>query len=172
MSIYPAPNPSFARSSTAIPISARSSARPAPNTCCPIASVFPPRCPRILAHAGRQRLLDAEAQCGLAARPLIGGPDSPEKTPEGIPFNVGIWKGPDGRTILAALNPGGYGSTIDTDLSKTPPPPPSPPPGSPPRRSRTPEHDWVSRIEHRRQGHRRLRRLPLHRHRRHRRRHR
>jgi alpha-mannosidase len=35
----------------------------------------------------------------------------------GTPFNVGRWQGPDGSTIFAALNPGGYGSTINSDLS-------------------------------------------------------
>ena len=44
----------------------------------------------------------------------------PEQTPEGIPFNVGLWKGPDGESVLAALNPGRYGSRIRYDLSKTP----------------------------------------------------
>ena len=57
-------------------------------------------------------------------RRKVGGPDSPEQTPEGIPFNVGLWQGTDGKTIIAALNPGGYGSTVTTDLSKEPPPPP------------------------------------------------
>ena len=44
-STFPAPKASSARCSTATPTSARNSARPAPNTCCPIASVFPRRCP-------------------------------------------------------------------------------------------------------------------------------
>ena len=28
----------------------------------------------------------------------------------GIPFNLGVWIGPDGSSVLAALNPGGYGN--------------------------------------------------------------
>ena len=56
--------------------------------------------------------------------PHVGGPDSPEKTPAGIPFNVGIWEGPDGKTVIAALNPLGYGSQVTYDISKPPPPPP------------------------------------------------
>jgi alpha-mannosidase len=52
--------------------------------------------------------------------PKIGGPGSPEQTPEGIPFNVGRWIGPDGASIIAALNPGGYGNDVYTDLSKAP----------------------------------------------------
>jgi alpha-mannosidase len=47
-----------------------------------------------------------------------GGWDSVEKTPEGTPFNVGIWVGPDGQNVLAALNPGSYSGGIYTDLSK------------------------------------------------------
>ena len=58
----------------------------------------------------------------------MGGPDSPEKTPEGIPFNVGIWEGTDGSSVIAALNPLTYGSQVTYDLSKAPPPPPPPDP--------------------------------------------
>jgi alpha-mannosidase len=38
----------------------------------------------------------------------------------GIPFNVGVWQGPDGRSVVAALNPLGYGSKITDDLSSDP----------------------------------------------------
>ena len=38
----------------------------------------------------------------------------------GIPFNVGVWEGPDGRSVVAALNPLGYGSKITNDLSSDP----------------------------------------------------
>src|SRR5579872_3493579 len=31
-----------------------------------------------------------------------------QTTPDGIPFNVGLWEGPDGKTIIAAVNPGSY----------------------------------------------------------------
>src|SRR5208337_3384124 len=54
-----------------------------------------------------------------------GGPQSREKTPEGTPFNVGVWVGPDGESVLAGLNPGDYSGGIETDLSK--PLPPEPP---------------------------------------------
>jgi alpha-mannosidase len=54
-----------------------------------------------------------------------GGPESLENTPEGTPFNVGVWVGPDGESVLAGLNPGAYDSGIETDLSK--PLPPMPP---------------------------------------------
>jgi hypothetical protein len=43
------------------------------------------------------------------------------------------------RDNAAAFNPGGYGSEIYTDLSKTPPPAPAPQPGQ--RRPKT-ETDW------------------------------
>lgn len=33
------------------------------------------------------------------------------------PFDIGVWKGPDGASIIAALNPGSYTSTIGSDLS-------------------------------------------------------
>jgi alpha-mannosidase len=39
------------------------------------------------------------------------------------PFNVGIWEGTDGRTVIAALNPLSYGSNVQYDISKAPPPP-------------------------------------------------
>ncbi len=36
----------------------------------------------------------------------------------GIPFNVGVWEGPDGKGLLAALNGTGYGSHIVERLDK------------------------------------------------------
>jgi alpha-mannosidase len=51
-----------------------------------------------------------------------GGPESLENTPEGTPFNVGVWVGPDGERVLAGLNPGSYNGDIETDLSKPLPP--------------------------------------------------
>ena len=107
---------------------------------------FPASLPTILAHAGVKGFSTQKLSSGWQPAPLIGGPDSPEKTPEGIPFNVGVWEGPDGETVLAALNPGGYGSRIRSDLSK-PPPPLTPSPGSNPRRRRMQETDWPSRID-------------------------
>ncbi|HSV13220.1 MAG TPA: glycoside hydrolase family 38 C-terminal domain-containing protein, partial [Tepidisphaeraceae bacterium] len=35
----------------------------------------------------------------------------------GIPFNVGVWEGPDGGSVVAALNPGDYNGSISEDLS-------------------------------------------------------
>ena len=85
---------------------------------------FPASLPSILAHAGIKGFSTQKLSSGWQPAPHVGGPDSPEKTPEGIPFNVGIWEGPDGKTILAALNPGTYGSDVITDLSKNNQPPP------------------------------------------------
>src|SRR5580704_1348272 len=98
---------------------------------------FPASLPSILAHAGVKGFSTQKLSSGWQPAPKVGGPDSPEQTPEGIPFNVGIWEGPDGKTIMAALNPGGYGSTIRTDLSK------EPAAGGGGRG----EQDWVKRIE-------------------------
>jgi alpha-mannosidase len=112
---------------------------------------FPASLPTILAHAGVKGFSTQKLNATWQPAPLVGGPDSPEKTPEGIPFNVGIWEGPDGETIMAALNPGGYEDRIRTDVSKDPPPPPPPPPavaGAPARRGGVPrEQDWPKRID-------------------------
>jgi alpha-mannosidase len=112
---------------------------------------FPASLPSILAHAGVKGFSTQKLSSGWQPAPRVGGPDSIEQTPEGIPFNVGIWQGTDGKTVIAALNPGGYGSTVSTDLSKEPPPPPPPDPnaqGGRGRGGRGPqEQDWVKRID-------------------------
>jgi alpha-mannosidase len=84
---------------------------------------FPSSLPTILAHAGVKGFSTQKLIWGSSAN--AGGPDSLEKTPEGTPFNVGVWVGPDGESVLAGLNPGAYDAGIDTDLSK-------PLPGAPP----------------------------------------
>jgi len=81
---------------------------------------FPASLPSILAHAGLKGFSTQKLNAQWQPAPKIGGPDSPERTPEGIPFNVGMWVGPDGKGVIAALNPGGYGSNVYTDLSKEP----------------------------------------------------
>ena len=45
----------------------------------------------------------------------------------GIPFNVGVWEGVDGSSVIAALNPGDYVSRLRGDLSH--------------------DADWLERIE-------------------------
>jgi alpha-mannosidase len=84
---------------------------------------FPSSLPTILAHSGVKGFSTQKLVWGSSAPG--GGPESREKTPEGTPFNVGVWVGPDGESVLAGLNPGSYDGGIGTDLSK--PLPPAPP---------------------------------------------
>jgi len=35
----------------------------------------------------------------------------------GIPFNLGVWEGVDGSTLVAAVNPGSYTSDLTSELS-------------------------------------------------------
>ena len=86
---------------------------------------FPSSLPSILAHAGVKGFSTQKLSWGSSAN--VGGPESLEKTPEGTPFNVGVWVGPDGATVLAGVNPGAYNGGIYTDLSTPlPAPPPNP----------------------------------------------
>jgi alpha-mannosidase len=101
---------------------------------------FPADLPSILAHAGIRGFSTQKLSSGWQPAPKVGGPDSPEQTPEGIPFNVGIWEGTDGETIIAALNPGSYSGGINTDLSKSPPEQAA-------GRGGRGEQDWVKRVE-------------------------
>jgi alpha-mannosidase len=106
---------------------------------------FPASLPTILAHCGIKGFSTQKLSSSWQPAPNVGGPDSPEKTPVGIPFNVGVWEGTDGSYIVAALNPGSYGGQISTDLSKSPPPPPPPDPNQPRRGAGGP--DWPARID-------------------------
>ena len=81
---------------------------------------FPSSLPTILAHSGVKGFSTQKLVWGSSAPG--GGPESLEKTPEGTPFNVGVWVGPDGESVLAGLNPGAYDGGIETDLSKPLPP--------------------------------------------------
>ncbi len=107
---------------------------------------FPASLPTILAHCGIKGFSTQKLSSNWQPAARVGGPESVEKTPEGIPFNVGVWEGPDGSTIIAALNPGGYGSQVTSDLSKSPPPPPPPDPNQPQRGGNRPT-DWPERIK-------------------------
>jgi len=104
---------------------------------------FPASLPSILAHCGLLGFSTQKLSWGSFAP--VGGPDSPEKTPAGIPFNVGVWEGLDGKSIIAAFNAGDYTGSVTYDLSKTPPPPPSAKEGQPQRRSNA--IDWPDRIQ-------------------------
>ena len=77
---------------------------------------FPSSLPTILAHSGVKGFSTQKLVWGSSAPG--GGLESLEKTPEGTPFNVGVWVGPDGESVLAGLNPGDYSGGIYTDLSK------------------------------------------------------
>lgn len=111
---------------------------------------FPASLPSILAHAGVKGFSTQKLSAAWQPAPKVGGPGSPEQTPEGIPFNVGLWEGPDGKTVIAALNPESYTSTIRTDLSKSPAPVPATQPAAGGRGGRgfgPREQDWPKRIE-------------------------
>src|SRR5260370_15194583 len=84
---------------------------------------FPSSLPTILAHSGVRGFSTQKLVWGSSAN--AGGPESREKTPDGTPFNVGVWVGPDGESVLAGLNPGDYSAGIDTDLSRPLPSVPS-----------------------------------------------
>src|SRR5579863_8518133 len=86
---------------------------------------FPASLPTILAHTGVKGFSTQKLVWGSSAPG--GGRQSLEKTPEGTPFNVGVWVGPDGESVLAGLNPGSYSGGIESDLSKPLPPEPSNP---------------------------------------------
>ncbi len=101
---------------------------------------FPASLPSILAHAGVMGFSTQKLSPAWQPGARVGGPGSIEETPAGIPFNVGIWEGPDGKTVIAALNPGSYGSSVTYDLSKTPPPNTDP-------NNRNVPIDWVKRID-------------------------
>jgi alpha-mannosidase len=74
---------------------------------------FPASMPQVLGHCGVR---------GFSSQKLTWG------SAVGIPFNVGVWEGLDGKTnLLAALNPGSYGGEVKEDLSKN--------------------KDWLDRIE-------------------------
>lgn len=80
---------------------------------------FPASLPSLLAHAGIKGFSTQKLTWHSAS--AVGGPDSAERTPAGIPFNVGFWQGPDGRGVIAALNPGDYSGDVWNDLSKSDP---------------------------------------------------
>ncbi|MDR3690053.1 MAG: glycoside hydrolase family 38 C-terminal domain-containing protein [Fimbriimonas sp.] len=64
---------------------------------------FPYSLPSILAHCGIK---------GFSTQKLTWG------SAVGIPFKVGVWEGPDGKSVVAALDPGSYGGPVSEDLSQ------------------------------------------------------
>ena len=65
---------------------------------------FPASLPSILAHAGIT---------GFSTQKLTWG------SAVGVPFNVGTWVGPDGQSVVAALNGGSYTTRVREDLSQS-----------------------------------------------------
>ncbi len=84
---------------------------------------FPASLPSILHHMGIRGFSTQKLTWGSSAP--AGGPDSPERTPVGTPFNVGVWDGPDGNGVIAAFNPGSYSADIRYDLSRSETTPPN-----------------------------------------------
>lgn len=64
---------------------------------------FPASLPSILAHCGLK---------GFSTQKLTWG------SAVGVPFNIGVWFGPDGKAVVAALNPGDYVGKIKGDLTQ------------------------------------------------------
>jgi alpha-mannosidase len=73
---------------------------------------FPASLPSLLAHCGIKGFSTQKLSWGSAV---------------GIPFNVGVWVGPDGNSVVAAFNPGSYTGEVKEDLSQN--------------------TDWLKRIE-------------------------
>lgn len=66
---------------------------------------FPASLPTIFAHCGLKGFVTQKLTWGSAV---------------GIPFNVGVWEGTDGRGIIAALNPGPYVTQVRQDMTQHP----------------------------------------------------
>ncbi len=56
------------------------------------------------------------AHCGLSS--FSSSKFGKWMEPAEIPFELGLWEGPDGRALLAALRPEGYGEGLGEDLSR------------------------------------------------------
>ncbi len=79
---------------------------------------FPASLPTILAHAGIKGFSTRSFAPPWRGAPLAGGLILRSRRQMASPFNLGLWEGPDGKTVLAALNPLVYSSRIRYDLSK------------------------------------------------------
>jgi len=86
---------------------------------------FPASLPSILAHMGLK---------GFSTQKLSWN------SAMGIPFNVGVWQGLDGKGVVAALNAMTYSGDVRQDITRSPPPPPNPAPRNLPT-------DWPKRIQ-------------------------
>jgi len=77
---------------------------------------FPWSLPSILSYSGIK---------GFSTQKLVWGSSVPDQptTPygmngKGVPFNFGVWVGPDGKGVIAAVNPGSYSSRVGYDLAR------------------------------------------------------
>lgn len=70
---------------------------------------FPAHLPTVAAHA---------SLIGFATQKLRLRTELRAASP--IPFPLGVWEGPDGSGLLAALDPGGYGEPVETALDRDP----------------------------------------------------
>jgi len=66
---------------------------------------FPASMPSIWAHCGLK---------GFSTQKLTWG------SAVGIPFKIGVWEGLDGRSVIAAFDPGSYGSAIEGRVDTNP----------------------------------------------------
>lgn len=66
---------------------------------------FPASLPSVLAHCGIRGFSTQKLTWGSAA---------------GIPFNVGLWEGPDGNSVIAALNPEAYVTKLTNNPALNP----------------------------------------------------
>ncbi len=66
---------------------------------------FPASLPSVLAHCGLR---------GFSTQKLVW------HSANGIPFDIGVWEGLDGQSVIAALNPGNYGAKYPLDLANNP----------------------------------------------------
>jgi alpha-mannosidase len=62
---------------------------------------FPASLPSILAHCGIR---------GFSTQKLAGW-----NSANGVPFSIGVWQGPDGQSIIAALDTGSYGAHVQAN---------------------------------------------------------
>jgi alpha-mannosidase len=99
---------------------------------------FPWSLPSILAYSGVK---------GFSTQKLVWGSSVPDQptTPYGmegmgIPFNFGTWVGPDGKSVLAALNPGSYSSRVGYNLAL-------PEASDSTARPRKPPQTWLARLQ-------------------------
>ena len=65
---------------------------------------FPASLPSALAAAGVKGFSTQKLRVWGSSAPWAD-PTRPNRRPKGIPFNVGIWDGPGGRSVIAAFNP-------------------------------------------------------------------